>query len=119
MKRIFFFALATLLALPLSLHAAEGGAAATTTTTTTHHRVRHHAHVKEKASVRNHVRHLQHSRKVANTRVVRHRTTRTRRVRTRVRRHRYYEHFDAVSFVSDPSDLTQGDITSGEDPMVR
>jgi beta-lactamase class D len=119
MKRIFFFALAALLALPLSLHAAEGGAAATTTTATTHHRVRRHAHVKEKASVRNHVRHMQHSRKVANTRVVRHRTTRTRRVRTRVRRHRYYEHFDAVSFVPDPSDLTQGDITSGEDPMVR
>jgi cell division protein FtsI/penicillin-binding protein 2 len=35
----------------------------------------------------------------------------------RHRRHRYYEHFTANSFVD--SDLTAGDITAGEDPVVR
>jgi len=38
-------------------------------------------------------------------------TTRTRR------RHRYYERFTASSFAKD--DLTAGDITAGEDPVVR
>src|SRR5206468_7169180 len=33
------------------------------------------------------------------------------------RRHRYYEHFTASSFID--SDETTGDITAGEDPIVR
>ena len=35
---------------------------------------------------------------------------------TRRRRHRYYERFTASSFASD---VTEGDITAGEDPVVR
>lgn len=119
MKRIFFLVLAGLLALPLSLPALDGGAVTTTTTATAHRRVRHHAHVQESAAARRHVRHLQHSRRVAHTRHAR-TSARVRRVRVRVqgRHHRSYERFYASSF-TDPSDLTRGDKTSGEDPMVR
>ena len=47
------------------------------------------------------------------------RTARTRRVSKirRHRRHRYVEHFTAKSFVT--TDQTVGDITAGEDPVVR
>ena len=38
-------------------------------------------------------------------------------VRTSRRRHRYYERFTASSFVT--SDVTEGDLTAGEDPIVR
>lgn len=116
MRRIFLFALAGLLALPVSLFALDSGSTptATATTTTAHRRSRHRAHVVEKASTRRHVRRLQHSRRVATTRV-----RRSRRTRARVHRHRYYERFYADSFVSDPADLTRGDITAGEDPAVR
>ncbi|MGB7190369.1 MAG: penicillin-binding transpeptidase domain-containing protein [Acidobacteriaceae bacterium] len=116
MRRIFLFALAGLLALPVSAFALDNGTTptATTTTTTTHRRARRHAHVVEKASARRHVRRLQHSRRVATTRV-----RRSRRTRARVHRRRSYERFYADSFVSDPTDLTRGDITAGEDPIVR
>lgn len=111
MKRIFYFVLAGLLALPLALNAsAADTSTAPTTTTTVHHRVRRRAHVRESATARRHIRHLQHSRRVA--------YTRTRRTR-RVIHHRYYQTWDASSFVSDPSVLTAGDVTGGEDPMVR
>lgn len=53
------------------------------------------------------IRKLQHRRPVA-----RH----SRRVRL-ARRHRYYEHFTANSFVDTPQ--TMGDIIAGEDPVVR
>lgn len=131
MKRIFFLVVAGLLMLPVSLSAADNGTT-TTTTSARHRRVRHHAHVQESAAARKRVRRLQHSRPVARTRAARTtttaRATRTRRtrgtahvrrVRARVRRHRYYERFYADSFVSDPAELTQGDVTGGEDPMVR
>lgn len=125
MKRIFFLVVAGLLLLPVSVSAADNGATSTTTSAR-HRRVRHHAHVHETAAARKRVRRLQHSRPVARTvasrrtRTLRHsRTAHVRRARTRVRRHRYYEHFYAASFVSDPADLTQGDVTGGEDPMVR
>src|SRR6185312_12036815 len=125
MKRIFFLVVAGLLLLPVSLSAADNGTTSTTTSAR-HRRVRHHAHVQETTAARKRVRRLQHSRPVARTvasrrtRTLRHsRTAHVRRARTRVRRHRYYEHFYAASFVSDPADLTQGDVTGGEDPMVR
>src|SRR6267142_1396346 len=35
---------------------------------------------------------------------------------TRLRRHRYYERFTASSFADD---ITDGDTTAGEDPIVR
>lgn len=41
----------------------------------------------------------------------------TRRVSYRARRRRYYERFTADSFAT--SDLTAGDLTAGEDPVVR
>src|SRR6185437_5417544 len=125
MKRIFFLVVAGLLLLPVSLSAADNGTTSTTTSAR-HRRVHHHAHVQETTAARKRVRKLQHSRPVARTvasrrtRTLRHsRTAHVRRARTRVRRHRYYEHFYAASFVSDPADLTQGDVTGGEDPMVR
>jgi membrane carboxypeptidase/penicillin-binding protein len=47
--------------------------------------------------------------------------TRTRKATLRRaslhRRHRYYERFTGHSFVSD--DITDGDLTAGEDPVVR
>src|SRR6185312_6725214 len=46
---------------------------------------------------------LKHSRRTVSTR--------------RHRRHRYYEHFTANSFVT--TDQTAGDLTAGEDPVVR
>ncbi|MFZ0661109.1 MAG: penicillin-binding transpeptidase domain-containing protein [Acidobacteriaceae bacterium] len=118
MKRIFFFVLAGLLVLPLSLSALDNGTT-TTTSTVRHRRVHHHAHVQESAKTRKRVRRLQHSRRVAVTHTVRRRSRYVRRARVRVRRHRrYYERFYASSF-TDPADLTQGDITAGEDPEVR
>jgi cell division protein FtsI/penicillin-binding protein 2 len=112
MKRIFYFALMGLLALPLSLHALDS-----TTTTVTHHRVHHRAHVQESATAQRHIRHLQHSRRVVYTRRSGVRSAHLRRAGLRVHRGSY-EHFDASSF-TDPADLTQGDVTGGEDPAVR
>ncbi|HTV06383.1 MAG TPA: penicillin-binding transpeptidase domain-containing protein [Acidobacteriaceae bacterium] len=118
MKRIVYFVLAGLLVLPVSLFAAD--TTSTATTATTHHRVHRRARVHETAAARRRIHHLQHSRRVANTHYVRHmRSAHVRRVRYRVRRHRYYQHWDASSFVSDPSELTKGDVTGGEDPIVR
>jgi cell division protein FtsI/penicillin-binding protein 2 len=114
MRRIFYFALLGLLALPLSLYALD-----TTTTVTTHRRVHHRAraHVRESTVTRTRIHRLQHSRRVVYTRRSGYRSAHLRRTGYR-RRHRYYEHFDASSY-TDPADLTQGDITGGEDPAVR
>src|SRR6266513_255109 len=48
------------------------------------------------------------------TRLARSRSRRV--VRTGHRRRRYYEHFTASSFMDD---VTEGDVTAGEDPIVR
>ena len=117
--------LAALLAMPAFLFAAEP---ASKVTAHPHHRVRHLARIRKSKSLHRRVsraRHLRSSRRVAHVRrPVRHyvhhtRTVRARRVHYRPRRHYYYQHWDASSFVSDPSVLTQGDVTGGEDPMVR
>ena len=115
--------LAAVLAMPALLFAAEP---ASKVTTHHHHRVRHLARVNKSRRVRrrvSHVRHLRRSRRVAHVRRVRHyiHRTRARRVHypVRRRRHFYYQHWDASSVVSDPSVLTQGDVTGGEDPIVR
>lgn len=118
MKRFFYFALVGLLAIPVSLFAADN--ASTAKTTTTHNRVHHRTRVHESTAARRRIHHLQHSRRVASTHHVRHtRRTRVRRAKYHVRRHRYYQHWDASSFVSDPGVLTKGDVTGGEDPIVR
>jgi len=118
MKRIFHFVLAGLVALPLPLFAIDGGT--TTTTTTTHHRVHHRAHVQESTSAQSHIHSLQHSRRVTYTH---HRSSyHSAHVRTaslHVRHHGTYERFYADSFVDDPAELTQSDVTGGEDPIVR
>jgi cell division protein FtsI/penicillin-binding protein 2 len=55
------------------------------------------------------MRHLAHSRGP----VVHRRVT---RASLHTRRHHYYEHFTASSFADD---ITEGDVTTGEDPVVR
>jgi len=62
--------------------------------------------VSENQHARRHMRHLARSRVPSTV------TTHARRRR----RHRYYERFTASSFASD---VTEGDITAGEDPVVR
>ena len=60
--------------------------------------------VKENPHARRHMRHLARSRRV-----------RSRTVATLRKKH-YYEHFYASSY---SSDITDGDVTTGEDPVVR
>jgi penicillin-binding protein 2 len=60
--------------------------------------------ISENQRARRHMRHLARSRAV-----------RSRTVRSLKRRH-YYEHFYASSY---SSDITDGDVTAGEDPLVR
>ena len=57
--------------------------------------------VSESAKTQNKITHLRHSRRVSYSR----------------RHRRYYEHFTANSFAM--TDLTAGDISGGEDPIVR
>ncbi len=117
MKHIFHFVLAGLVALPLPLFAIDGGT--TTTTTTTHHRVHHRAHVQESAAAQSHIRSLQHSRRVTYTHRASYNSAHLRTASLRVRRHATYERFYTSSFVDAPAELTQGDVTGGEDPIVR
>jgi penicillin-binding protein 2 len=90
----------------VGLAGAVSSAAATTTTTTTqaHHRKSTHLHS---------TRHVTH-RTVATTRLVRGKDGKMHRVAVR---HRYYERFTGDSFAE--TDITAGDITAGEDPVVR
>ena len=60
--------------------------------------------VKEAPRARRHMRHL-----------ARHRRVRSRTV-VALKKHHYYEHFYASSYASD---ITEGDNTVGEDPIVR
>ncbi len=106
------FAVLALLLLPLSSFA-------TTSSRRSHARVAHH--VMESPRVRRHMAQLQHSRRVAGgvrmagtNRLVRGRHGRLVRVAIR---HRYQERFSADSFTD--TDLSQGDVTAGEDPVVR
>lgn len=92
--------------------------------TTTTHRVHHRTRVRESAATRRHLAAHHHSERVVpahtaakagHARVVRASVTTTHYRRSR--RHRYYERFTASSFAN--SDITAGDITAGEDPVVR
>jgi penicillin-binding protein 2 len=106
MKRVVLSVLTALIA-PSLLCAAS--------TTTTHHAVRHHSHVHESAAARQHLATLQHSRRVTSAHLVNASVTTHSYIHRRV--HHYYERFTASSFAN--SDLTAGDITAGEDPVVR
>lgn len=98
-----FFVLATVLGLLLNISAF---AASVSTRSLTN---RGKSQVHESTRTRRHMRHLAKGRlPVARQR---------RLVRTSVgRRHRYYERFYTSSFAND---ITDGDITTGEDPIVR
>jgi penicillin-binding protein 2 len=114
MRRITYYLLMLGL-LPPSLSLAAN-------TTTVHHSAHHsRAHVHESAVAQKHITHMQHSRRVVTTTaVVRGRRyaggAHLRRASLTVRRGSY-ERFYASSFTD--TDLTQGDITAGEDPVVR
>ncbi len=74
-------------------------------TSVNHHgAARKHPRIVEPAHVQHRLTHSRHSRRTA------------RLVRARGRHHRYYEHFTGNSFAEN---LTDGDITAGEDPVVR
>jgi penicillin-binding protein 2 len=74
------------------------------TTTTVHHRKTGHVHSRVHHAAATTVR----------TRLVRGRDGKLHRVAVR---HRYYEHFSADSFAT--NDISAGDVTAGEDPVVR
>ena len=110
MKRIFLFVLAMALA---------GSSLCLANSATTRHSTRKKAHVQESAAAQKHVTRLQHSRRVASTRTVSVRTrggAHLRRASLTIHRGGY-ERFYASSFTD--TDLTQGDVTAGEDPVVR
>ena len=114
MKRFFY--------LLLILGLASAAFAKPASARPTHPHSAHHArvaHVQESTHARRHMAQLQHTHPVAaEGRVV---TVRTRSGRVRrtvlVRHRRSYEHFSASSFTD--SDITQGDVIAGEDPVVR
>jgi len=97
--------------------------AASTTGTTTHHSMHHtRARLRETSAVHNRVSPV-HRAAVATGAHVRsatlttvHRVSRAH-LRHAVLHHRYYERFTASSFAD--GDLTMGDVTAGEDPVVR
>ncbi len=101
-------------------HIAEKHHAAATTTAhaTAHTATAHHAAAHASAQVSN----LHYSTTHNRARTTKARTVTSSRAHLRrtvyVRRHRrYYERFTASSFIS--GDIGQGDITAGEDPVVR
>ncbi len=122
-----FLLLALLMPAPPVLMAATGATVATTTAT---HRTKRSAKVQKSAQKRAQTRaqtrarlaRVRHRRHRAAAHVVRtKKTVVKRRVSTRhtglhSRRHRYYERFTANSY---SDDNTVGDVTAGEDPMVR
>lgn len=76
------------------------------TTTTVHHRKSTRVHSSHRTRHR--------ATTVVRTRLVRGKDGKLHRVAVR---HRYYEHFTGDSFAE--SDITAGDVTAGEDPVVR
>src|SRR5579859_1515493 len=90
--------LAAIIALTICTGSAFAAKISTSGSTSTKHSTRK---VSESAKTQNKITHLRHSRRVSYSR----------------RHRRYYEHFTANSFAM--TDLTAGDITAGEDPIVR
>jgi penicillin-binding protein 2 len=109
MRRIAYLLLLGLIALPVSVWAGS--------TSTTRHSSRR-SPVVESSKAKQRMTRLQHGRRAAHLQTasitVRH--GRGRRAGLRVR-HRYYERFTGNSFAD--GDLTVGDVTGGEDPVVR
>ncbi len=112
MKRVLFSLLVAALTAQSLLYAASAS----------NHRPVHHARsrIHESATARRHMANLEHSHRVSGVHVQSAVYVRTRggaHLRRASLRHRYYERFTASSFAS--ADLTAGDITAGEDPVVR
>jgi penicillin-binding protein 2 len=116
MKRVLSSLFVAALSAQLPLFAAS---ATSTTTTTTHHTVhRTRARVHDSATTRRHIASLQHSERVTRTHVAAAQPGTTAHLRrATLHHHYYYERFTASSFAV--SDLTTGDVTTGEDPVVR
>jgi penicillin-binding protein 2 len=114
LRRFFYLTLA--LSLGSAAFAKPAHAGPTHPHTTHHARV---AHVQESARARRHLARLRHAHPIAaEAAVVTVRSHSGARVRRTVLvHHRYYEHFSASSFTNE--DITQGDVTAGEDPVVR
>jgi penicillin-binding protein 2 len=102
MGRIVSFFLTCGVAVGLAGALSSAGA---TTTTQAHHR---------KSTRLHSTRHVVHRTAKVSTRLVRGRDGKLHRVAVR---HRYYEHFTGDSYAE--TDITAGDITAGEDPVVR
>jgi penicillin-binding protein 2 len=125
LRRLRFSMKRFLISLAIAAISAQPLLFAASTTTTTHHTVRHtRARVHDTAAARKHITTLQHSERIP----VGHTTaahvtpavltSHSAHMRRAVLvRHRYYERFTADSFAT--SDLTSGDVTTGEDPVVR
>lgn len=99
---------------PVALAGATTTASATSSTATTHavaHRRRHRRHRAARSSARSATRSSARS----STHAM-HRAAYTRTRAHRRRRRRYYERFTASSYAQDQ---TLGDVTGGEDPIVR
>jgi beta-lactamase class D len=114
MKTLSILALATALTGSCLCFAADS--------TTAHHPAHRKTHVRESAAARKRVATLQHSRRVAGTAVYTHTAVTHTRSGGHLRRasltvHRSYERFYASSFTD--TDQTVGDVTAGEDPVVR
>src|ERR1700757_4411507 len=111
---------AVLVALSLLIGEKAKAAAPTPSPTAAHGKAhRRNANVQESSSAKKRISNLQHTRRVAATTTATTSTTRryahVRRASLTVRR-RSYERFYANSFTD--QDLTQGDVTAGEDPVV-
>jgi len=106
------------LLLPLLLSALVAPPLFAASTTTTRRNTHHHSRVHESATARHHMATLQHSQRVAGAHLASASLTTVRHHGyVRHTRHHYYERFTASSFAN--TDLTAGDITAGEDPVVR
>jgi len=93
----------------------SGTSSSKSASSTTHHG--HSTHVTESASAKKHISQLQHSTKSASSHTAgSHTSASVRRAALTSRRHRYTERFYASSYTNDN---TIGDITAGEDPIVR
>lgn len=114
-KHSFRFTFSFLLVFALGSLVCGAVSWASTTQPTQPVRHTHSSHVQESARARGHLARLRHSIPVTR----RHRTiaAHTRVAVYRTRRHRYVERFTASSYTT--SDIFTGDVTAGEDPVVR
>jgi penicillin-binding protein 2 len=110
LKRYFIAPLVTFLALPFCV----GAFAATIATA--HHKPSKTHKVTESATAQKKMARMKHSSRTVATRNRSSHVVAVSKTSPTYRRHRYYERFYASSFANDQ---VEGDITAGEDPVVR